>query len=103
MIAQGVPVALATDINPGAGYSPSMPFAMTLACFQMDLTFEEALTSATINAAWSIDRSKEVGSLESGKLADAVVVRGDAENILRVGADAIAAVVKRGRIVRGRV
>lgn len=103
LIAQGVPVALATDINPGAGYSPSMPFAMTLACFQMDLTFEEALTSATINAAWSIDRSKEVGSLESGKLADAVVVRGDAENILRVGADAIAAVVKRGRIVRGRV
>ena len=98
-----MPVALATDVNPGAGYSPSMPFAMTLACFKMDLTFEEALTAATINAAWSIDRAAEVGSLEPGKLADAVVVRGDAENILRVGTDAIAAVVKKGRVVRGRV
>jgi imidazolonepropionase len=103
LIARGVPVALATDVNPGGGFSPSMPFAMTLACFRMDLTFEEALTSATINAAWSIDRADEVGSLEPGKAADAVVVRGDAVNLLRVGADAVAAVIKNGRIVRGRL
>ena len=43
LIAAGVPVALATDVNPGGGFSPSMPFAMTLACFGMGLTFEEAL------------------------------------------------------------
>ena len=65
-IAASVPVALATDVNPGGGFSPSMPFAMTLACFAMSLTFEEALAAATINAAWSIDRADRVGSLEPG-------------------------------------
>ena len=103
LIACGVPVALATDLNPGGGLSPSMPFAITLACFRMDMTFEEALTSATINAAWSIDRAQDVGSLETGKLADAVVVNGDAINLLRVGAESIAAVIKKGQIVHGRL
>lgn len=103
LIARGIPVALATDMNPGGGFSPSMPFAMTLACFRMEMTFEEALTSATINAAWSIDRADEAGSLEPGKLADAVVVRGDSVNLLRVGANAIAAVIKKGRVVHGRL
>ena len=101
LIAAGVPVALATDVNPGGGFSPSMPFAMALACFRMDLTFEEALNAATINAAWSIDRASDAGSLEPGKRADAVLVRGDAVNLLRVGVDPIAAVVKSGRVVRG--
>lgn len=101
LIARNVAVALATDVNPGGGFSPSMPFAMALACFRMDMTFEEALTAATINAAWSLDRADDVGSLEPGKLADAVVVRGDAVNLLRVGADAIAAVVKAGRVAHG--
>ena len=101
LIARGVPVALATDVNPGGGFSPSMPFAMALACFRMDMTFEEALTAATINAAWSLDRADEVGSLEPGKLGDAVVVRGDAVNLLHVGAPSITAVIKKGRVVRG--
>ena len=101
LIARNVPVALATDVNPGGGFSPSMPFAMALACFRMDMTFEEALAAATINAAWSLDRADDVGSLEPGKLADAVVVRGDAVNLLRVGADAVAAVVKAGRVAHG--
>ena len=101
LIAGGVPVALATDINPGGGFSPSMPFAMTLGCFAMDLTFEEALVGATINAAWSVDVADRVGSLEPGKLADAVIVRGDAINLIRVGVPSIVAVIKRGRIVHG--
>jgi len=100
-IAAGVPVALATDVNPGGGFSPSMPFAMTLACFGMNLTFEEALVAATINAAWSIDRSERVGSLEPGKQMDAVLVKGDAINLIRVGAPAIAGVIKRGTCVAG--
>ena len=101
MIAGGVPVALATDVNPGGGFSPSMPFAMALACFRMDMTFEEALTAATVNAAWSIDRAADVGSLEPSKLADAVVVRGQAVNLLRIGAPAITAVIKKGQLVHG--
>jgi imidazolonepropionase len=101
LMARGVPIALATDVNPGAGYSPSMPFVIALACFRMDMTFEEALSAATINAAWSIDRAADLGSLEPAKLADAVVVCGDAINLLRIGASAIAAVVKEGRLVHG--
>ena len=101
LIAAGVPVALATDVNPGGGFSPSMPFAMALACFAMDMTFEEALVAATINAAWSIDRSDRFGSLEPGKQMDAVLVNGDAINLIRVGAPAIIAVIKRGACVAG--
>ena len=100
-IAASVPVALATDVNPGGGFSPSMPFAMTLACFAMHMTFEEALAAATINAAWSVDRSDRVGSLEPGKQMDAVLVNGDAINLIRIGARSVAGVIKRGSCVAG--
>jgi imidazolonepropionase len=99
LIDAGVPVALATDVNPGGGFSPSMPFAMTLACFGMDLTFEEALVAATINGAYSLDCHSRVGSLEPGKLMDVVLIAGDAIDLIRVGAPAIETVVKRGKIV----
>ena len=101
LIDRGVAVALATDVNPGAGYSPSMPFAMALACFGMNLTFEEALVGATINAAYSLDRHKQVGSIEPGKQMDAVIVDGPAIDLIRVGVPTIRAVVKRGRVVGG--
>jgi imidazolonepropionase len=101
LIAASVPVALATDVNPGGGFSPSMPFAMTLGCFGMGMTFEEALAAATINGAWSLDRADSVGSLEPGKSMDAVLVAGDAINLIRVGAASIAGVIKRGRMVGG--
>ena len=103
LIAAGVPVALATDVNPGGGFSPSVPFAMTLGCFAMGLTFEEALVAATINGACSLDRQASVGSLEAGKLMDAVLIDGDAIDLIRVGAASIAAVIKRGSIVSGNL
>ncbi len=78
-----------------------MPFALALACFAMNMTFEEALVAATINAAWSLDRAERVGSLEPGKQMDAVLVNGDAINLIRVGAVAIAGVIKRGSCVAG--
>ena len=68
-----------------------MPFAMTLACFGMGLTFEEALVGATINAAYALDRHERVGSLEAGKQMDAVLVDGPAIDLIRVGADTIRA------------
>ncbi len=101
LIAHGVPVALATDVNPGGGFSPSMPFAMTLACFGMGFTFEEALVAATLNAAYALDRHERVGSLEAGKQMDAVIVAGPAIDLIRVGADVITHVVKKGRVVVG--
>lgn len=103
LIAASVPVALATDVNPGGGFSPSMPFAITLGCFAMGLTFEEALVAATINGAWSLDIAQQAGSLEPGKRADAVFVRGDAINLIRVGAASIGAVMKRGTVRCGVV
>jgi imidazolonepropionase len=99
LIDRGVPVALATDVNPGGGFSPSMPFAMALACFNMNMTLEESLIAATLNAAWSLDRADSVGSLEPGKLMDAVIVRGGLVELLRVGSPAIRDVIKRGRVV----
>jgi imidazolonepropionase len=101
LIARSIPVALATDVNPGGGFSPSMPFAMTVACFGMNMTFEEALVGATINGAWSLDVADSAGSLEPGKLADIVLVRGEPINLIRVGAPSVAAVLKRGKLVSG--
>ncbi len=99
LIESGVPVALATDLNPGGGYSPSMPFAMALACFGMGMTLEEAIVASTINAAYAVDRHGRAGSLEEGKDLDAVIIDGDAVDLLRVGVPAIRAVVKRGAVV----
>ena len=99
LIDREVAVALATDVNPGGGFSPSMPFAMTLACFGMHLTFEEALVAATINAAYSLDRHHLVGSLEPGKQMDAVVVDGPAIDLVRMGAETVRMVIKKGQIV----
>jgi imidazolonepropionase len=98
LIDSGVAVALATDINPGGGFSPSMPFAMTLGCFGMGLTFDEALVGATLNAAYSLDRHLTVGSLEAGKQMDAVIVDGPAIELIRAGARPIRSVIKKGTI-----
>ena len=99
LIDAGVVVALGTDANPGGGLTPSMPFVMSLACFAMGLTFEEALNAATINAAWSLDRQDRIGSLEVGKQCDLVIVDGPASELLRIDSGAVAAVIKGGRVV----
>jgi len=100
LVQAGVPVALATDGNPGGGLSPSMPFAMTVACFAMGLSLEEALTAATLNAAYSLGLEAERGSLETGKRADLVVLRSPRLlDLVRVGIPAVRTVVKDGRVV----
>jgi len=99
LIDRHVPVALATDINPGGGLSPSMPFAIALACFGMHMTLEEALVAATINAAWSLDLADRAGSLEPGKLMDAVIVHGGLTELLRIGVPVVRSIIKRGKLV----
>jgi imidazolonepropionase len=101
LIEHGVAVALATDLNPGGGFTTSMPFVMSLACFGMNLTLEEALIGATLNAAASIDRHDRIGSLERGKQFDAVIVSGMLTDLIRVGGPVIRHVIKRGRVVHG--
>ncbi len=100
LIEAGAPVALATDVNPGGGLSPSLPFAMAVGCFGMGLSLEEALSAVTVNAACSLDEQEEVGRLEVGRRADLVLLRSARLlDLVRVGVPAIRAVVKGGRIV----
>ncbi len=99
LIEQGVAVALASDTNPGGGFSPSMPFAMTLAAFAMNMTLEEALVAATLNAAAALDRDDRIGSLEPGKQMDGVLVEGTLADLVRVGAPVVRLVIKGGAVV----
>ena len=100
LVQVGVAVALATDGNPGGGLSPSLPFAMTVACFAMGLSLEEALTAATLNAAYSLGLDAERGSLEAGKRADLVILRSARLlDLVRVGVPAVQTVVKDGQVV----
>lgn len=73
MMAAGLAVVLATDFNPGSSPTPSMPFVLSLACTQTGMTPAEAVTAATINAAYSVGRGDSLGSLEPGKNADFVI------------------------------
>jgi len=100
LIEAGTPVALASDVNPGGGLSPSLPFAMSIGCFSMGLALEEALTAVTANAAFSLDRHADIGSIEVGKRADLVVLRSSRLlDLVRVGVGAVRSVVKDGRVV----
>jgi imidazolonepropionase len=73
MIEAGLAVVVATDFNPGSSPTPSMPMILSLASTQMKMTPAEALTAATVNAAYSLGRGAETGTLEAGKRADFVI------------------------------
>jgi imidazolonepropionase len=82
MIDWEVPVALATDCNPGSCFCESVPFIFGLGVMNMDMTVEEALSAATLNAAYAINRQHKVGSLEPGKQADFLVLDGETPTTL---------------------
>jgi imidazolonepropionase len=69
MIDAGLPVALATDFNPGSSPSGNMPFVLSLACIYMGMTPQEAITAATINSAYAMGLSDQLGSITPGKEA----------------------------------
>jgi imidazolonepropionase len=73
LISAGVPVALATDYNPGTSPTPSIPFVISLACTHMNMTPAEAIAASTINAACALRLQGRKGSLEAGKDADMAV------------------------------
>jgi len=103
LVAAGVPVAIGTDFNPNT-WCESMQLTIALACHHSGLTPAEAITAATVNAAHAIGQERDVGSVESGKLADLVVLDIPSWRHLgyRLGGNAVETVVKRGRVFHRR-
>lgn len=101
LIEAGVPVAVATDFNPGSAPSYHLPMAMTLACAMQRMTPAESLKGATIVAARAIGMEAEVGSLEAGKSADFAVIEADSVEqwLYHLRANACVRTVARGREV----
>ncbi|MHB9145285.1 MAG: imidazolonepropionase [Symbiobacteriia bacterium] len=105
MVELGVPIALATDHNPGTCTLESMAAVIGLACLEMRLTPAEALTASTINAAHALGLGKMTGSLEAGKRADLIVLDGygPEDVVYHFGRNEVATVVAGGRLaVAGR-
>lgn len=73
MIDAGLAIVLATDFNPGSSPTPSIPFVLSLACTQMQMTPAQAITATTINAAHSVGYGHVIGSIEAGKRANFVI------------------------------
>ena len=102
MVNAGVPVAMATDFNPGSCPCLNLQFVINLGCLKYKLTPEEVLTAVTLNGAAAIDMADKVGSVEPGKQADLVIW--DAPDLdyicYRVGSNLTRHVIKKGAVVR---
>ena len=96
----GLPVALATDLNPGSSMVESLPLVMTIACTQMRMTPAEALVAATANAAAALNRQHRIGLIKEGLQADLVLL--DVPNYeqwpYHAGRNCVHAVIKDGRV-----
>ena len=101
MIELGIPVAIASDFNPGSCPSLNLQLAMTMGYVKYRMTPEEILTAVTINAACSCGMEEKVGTLEVGKQADMVIWNApDMEMLVyRFGSNLVKTVIKRGEIV----
>lgn len=101
LIAAGVPVALATDCNPGSSHTESMATIMQLACLGAGMSSEQALVAATLNAAAALGLAHRLGSLEVGKQADLVVLDAPCHKhlVYHFGVNLVRHVVKKGRVV----
>jgi imidazolonepropionase len=75
MIAAGLPIALATDYNPGSSPSGNMPFVLSLACIKMRLLPEEAINAATLNGAYAMDVEEDLGTIAIGKRANVFITQ----------------------------
>ena len=102
MVNAGVPVAMATDFNPGSCPCLNMQFVINLGCLKYRLTPEEVLTAVTLNGAAAIDMADKVGSVEPGKQGDLVIW--DAPDLdyicYRFGSNLVKSVIKAGRVVK---
>ncbi|NUO80636.1 imidazolonepropionase, partial [candidate division KSB1 bacterium] len=104
MMAAGLPVAIATDFNPGTCMTESMPMMMTLACLSLRMTPAQALIAATLHAAQALRMGNIIGSLEVGKQADAVLYDAESVNELpyHFGVNLVHTVIKKGNVALQR-
>jgi imidazolonepropionase len=100
IMAAGGILALATDCNPGTAWNESMQFVISLACRFLGLTPAQAIAASTINAAHAIRRADTIGSLETGKQADLLILGVPDYRHLgyRFGSNLVRQVVKKGRV-----
>jgi len=100
MIELSVPIALGTDFNPSC-WVESQQLVIAIACRQLKLTPAEALAASTLNAAHAVSRAAEVGSLEKGKKADALILDAPNHSFLgyRFGTNLVSKVFKEGKLV----
>ena len=75
IIDSNIPLAIASDFNPGSTPSGNMNFVVSLACIKLKMTPEEAINSATLNAAYALNLSKKIGSISKGKLANFMITK----------------------------
>jgi len=105
LIAAGVPVAIATDFNPGTCFTLNMQLILAFACTQMRMTPAEAITAATVNSAYSLGISDRLGTLEEGKQADIVLM--DVPDYRELpyffGINHCVVTIKRGNVVINRL
>jgi imidazolonepropionase len=102
MMDAGCAIALSTDFNPGSAPCPSLPNAMAIACRYQKLSPAEALNAATVNAAFAIALGHKIGSIETGKNADLIIldISDYRQLAYEFGGNLIGKVIKQGRIVR---
>ena len=98
MIDQGCAVALATDLNPGSGFTESIPLIAALAVLYMGMTPEETITALTVNAAAAVDRAAAIGSIDTGKAGDLVILEFPSYRFIpyHVGVNAVEKVDQKG-------
>jgi imidazolonepropionase len=75
MIDAGLPLAIASDFNPGSAPSGNMPLMLSLACIKMKLTQEEAINATTMNTAWALELHQSHGSITHGKIANLFITK----------------------------
>lgn len=101
LISNRIPIALATDYNPGSSHIANLNFIMSLAALKMKLSIEEVITSVTINSAAALNRANNIGSLEIGKKSDFSVFDTDnyADIVYQVGKNICEMTIKDGNVI----
>jgi imidazolonepropionase len=101
MIDSGCAVALATDFNPGSCFTESIPLVFALATLYMNIAAEEAISALTLNAAAALDRADQIGSIDTGKKGDLIILEFPSYTYIpyHLGVSTVEKVIKQGNLV----